>query len=219
MTKYTEEQRATAFKLYDECKSVAKVIQKLGYPGRTVLFKWLKERSKPPKTKAQRKRINNAPNHPFHPPIQTKLEILQRCFVRGENIQWVLEETGYSTSSIYRWRKQYVLEGAIALMPTKDRPRGNLEEGSPISQEELRDMKKQMLDMQMEIDILRETLKVLKKAPGVNWKNLNNKEKTTIVDALKNQYALSLLRISLIFRRVAIITKNVFLSSLINIKI
>ena len=54
-------------------------------------------------------------------------------------------------------------------MSTKDRPSGNLEEGSSISQEKLRDMRKQMLDMQMEIAILRETLKVLKKDPGVNW--------------------------------------------------
>ena len=48
-----------------------------------------------------------------------------------------------------------------------------------------------MLEMQMEIDILRETIKVIKKDPGVNRKNLNNREKTTIVDALKNRYSLS----------------------------
>lgn len=48
-----------------------------------------------------------------------------------------------------------------------------------------------MLEMQMEIDILRETIKVIKKDPGVNRKNLNNREKTTIVDALKNRYLLS----------------------------
>ncbi len=48
-----------------------------------------------------------------------------------------------------------------------------------------------MLEMQMEIDILREEIKVIKKDPGINRKNLNNREKATIVDALKNRYSLS----------------------------
>ena len=68
---------------------------------RAGLYLWLKQRNAPPKKKAERKQINNAPNHPLHPSLETKLAILHRCFIEGENVQLVSEETGYSRASIY----------------------------------------------------------------------------------------------------------------------
>jgi putative transposase len=41
--------------------------------------------------------------------------------------------------------------------------------------------------MQLEIDILKKTIDVLKKDPGVNKSPLNNREKAVIVDALKEK--------------------------------
>ena len=46
------------------------------------------------------------------------------------------------------------------------------------------------MDMQMEIDILKETINVLKKDPGVNREALSNREKAVIIDALRNKYSL-----------------------------
>lgn len=54
-------------------------------------------------------------------------------------------------------------------------------------------LKAQMMEMQLEIDILRETINIIKKDPGVNQAALTNREKTVIIDALKNSYSLSLL--------------------------
>ncbi len=48
-------------------------------------------------------------------------------------------------------------------------------------------------DMQMEIDILKETINVLKKDPGIDQKALKNREKAVIIDALKNKYSLPVL--------------------------
>ena len=47
-----------------------------------------------------------------------------------------------------------------------DDPRGHLREGISTSTDELASLKQQMQDMQMEIDILKETINVLKKDPG-----------------------------------------------------
>lgn len=127
---YSKEQRETALQLHDEFQSVTKVIQKLGYPSRQGMYKWLRGRSNPPEDKAERKRINNSKEHPLHPSVETKFAILERCFMKGENVQLVSEETGYSRTSIYRWRKLYVSQGVAALMNEKDRPRGEPEEGS-----------------------------------------------------------------------------------------
>jgi hypothetical protein len=80
----------------------------------------------------------------------------------------VSEEIGYSRASIYIWRKKYILKGATALMNVSDDPRGKLPESEPASTEEMEKLKSQMQDMQLEIDILKETLEVLKKDPGVD---------------------------------------------------
>ena len=47
-----------------------------------------------------------------------------------------------------------------------------------------------MLEMQMETDILKETINVLKKDLGIDPSALSNREKAVIIDALKIQYSL-----------------------------
>ena len=51
-------------------------------------------------------------------------------------------------------------------------------------------MKAQMQDMLLETDILKETLDVLKKDPGVDRTALKNREKVAIAGALKDKYSL-----------------------------
>ncbi len=50
-------------------------------------------------------------------------------------------------------------------MNTGDDPRGKLPKGEPVSSIEVEQLKSQMQDMQLEMDILKETLEVLKKRP------------------------------------------------------
>jgi transposase InsO family protein len=49
------------------------------------------------------------------------------------------------------------------------------------------------MEMQLEIDILKETINVLKKDPGVDQTALRNREKAVIIGALKNKYSLPVL--------------------------
>lgn len=58
------------------------------------------------------------------------------------------------------------------------------------SPEDLEAIKAQMQDVQLEIDILKETINVLKKDPGVDQTVLKNREKAVIIDALKHKYSL-----------------------------
>ena len=59
-----------------------------------------------------------------------------------------------------------------------------------ISSEEIKQLKSQMQDMQLEIDLLKETINVLKKDPDIDQSALSNKEKAVIIDVLKNKYSL-----------------------------
>lgn len=54
-----------------------------------------------------------------------------------------------------------------------------------ISSDEINQLKDQMQDMQLEIDILKETINVLKKDPDIDQSALSNREKAVIIDVLK----------------------------------
>ena len=186
---YTTEDRRRALEIYKETDSVAKTIQILEYPGRSTLFRWIHEERLPPKD-ISRYRGTNTPSHPRHPSPELKLETLKRCFELGEDIKSVSEEIGYSRSSIYTWRRKYLKKGAVSLMNPRDKPRGELVPGSVSSPRELDKLKEQVQDLQMQVDVLKETINVLKKDPCVDQTNLKNKEKVAIIDALKGKYSL-----------------------------
>lgn len=187
---FTEEKRLRAIELYRQSKSVTETIRELGYPGRETLYRWLKAQAQPPREKSRFRGINT-PEHPRHPPVKVKLAALHRCFELGEDVRLVSNEIGYSRASIYSWRRKYQQEGAVALMNRKDNPRKKLVPCRPSSSEEMGQLKAQIQDMQMEIDILKETLNILKKDPGVDRTTLRNAEKAAIIGALKNKYPLS----------------------------
>lgn len=62
-----------------------------------------------------------------------------------------------------------------------------------ISSEEVESLRKQMYELQLEVDILKETINILKKDLGVDWKNLKNREKVAVIDAMKEKYPLPIL--------------------------
>jgi len=116
--------------------------------------------------------------------------VLHRCFEHGEDVKSVSEEIGYSRASIYNWRRKYLQRGLVALMNPSDDPREELVPGTFSATEDIAELKAQVQEMQMQIDILKETINVLKKAPGIDQTALRNQEKAAIIDALKNKYSL-----------------------------
>ena len=194
---FSKYQKHQALKLYDQSKSVTKVIQCLGYPTRQALYNWIAASNVVTKQKAPRKKWNNTSEHPMHPSVEIKMEAIRRCFEHGENVQLVSEEIGYTRSSIYTWRKKYMQRGAAALMNPKDDPQGIVPEGEQASSQEVDKLRTQIQNMQLEIDILKETLDILKKDPGVDMTALKSQEKAVIIDALRNKYSLPLLLRSL----------------------
>lgn len=77
--------------------------------------------------------------------------------------------------------------------PPNERRRGKLIEGNAASSQEIDELKTKIQDMQIELDILKETINVLKKDPGINKSPLSNGEKAVIADALKTKYPLPVL--------------------------
>lgn len=186
---FTYEKKVRALQLYEQTHSVTETIRILGYPERATLYRWISEKGQPEKVRST-KRGENTPDHPRHPSVEVKLQVLHRCFEHGEDVKSVSEEIGYSRASIYNWRRKYLQRGLVALMNPSDDPREELVPGTFSATEDIAELKAQMQEMQMQIDILKETINVLKKDPGVDQTALRNQEKAAIIDALKNKYSL-----------------------------
>ena len=189
---YTEQEKERALALYDELGSIGKVINQLGYPTRQNMYTWIKNRNISFK---QRAAVDycDSPTHRRHPTLEMKLNILHRCFEIGEDIKSVSEDTGYSRASIYSWRRKYLNGGAGALMSQKKHlPRGELtaETASTVDANQDNLMAK-VKELEFENDILKETIKILKKDQGIDLLMLKNKEKTMIVDTPRSKYSLS----------------------------
>lgn len=191
---YSEEQVKKALELYHQCKSVSKTVRILGYPTRQNMYTWIKKENIPKKERKKLPLIINSKDHPRSPSLEIKLNAIKRCFELGESVKSVSEDIGYTRATIYQWRKKFLLKGKTALMNRKDNiKRGKLLEGEKVSLSELELLKEKMFSMQLEIDILKETIDVLKKDQGINLKKLTNKEKVMMIDTLKNKYSLPLL--------------------------
>ena len=76
----------------------------------------------------------------------------------------------------------------------KSIPRKPLPSDAPRPQsEEMHALQKQVQHLQFEVEVLKETIAVLKKDPGVDLTALKNREEAVIIGALRDKYALPML--------------------------
>ena len=181
---YSKEQIFTALTLYNKLQSMPKVVELLGYPSVSMLSEW---KHMYPELVTSHKR--KAPRSWVHASFDLKMHAIHRCINNGETIKSVAEDIGYSSVAVLKWVHEYTEKGNISLMNQSD-PNIPIDPKDIQSAEDIETLKAQMIEMQMEIDILKETINVLKKDPGVNQEALSNREKAVIIDALRNKYSL-----------------------------
>lgn len=199
---YTKDQIITALTLYNKLQSMPKVVELLGYPSVSMLCEWKRmypELLTPQKRKKPRKWVQ-ATN-------EFKMYAIRRCINNGETIKSIAEDIGYSSVAVWKWVHEYTEKGSVSLMKKTD-PNIPIDPKDIQSAEDIDALKARMIDMQMEIDILKETINVLKKDPGVNQEALSNREKAVIIDALKNKYSLPKLCRKLVYLAAVITTRK-----------
>ena len=166
---YTEEQEEIALKEYE----------RLRYLSKSTLYHWYERRNArlenryghaaeiPEKSDHK----YNTPDHPRHLSAEFKYEVLRRCFELGEDVEYVSREIGYSRMSIYTWQRKYLKYGMVGFMAKrKSIPRKPLPSDAPrLQSEEMQALQKQVHHLQFEVDVLKETLTVLKNGlfPGL----------------------------------------------------
>lgn len=197
---YTKEQKERALKEFERLGSVQATITLLGYPSRHTLYEWYRDmlanrqnyHGSPNKPYQVKQKYINPPNHPRYPDTNLKLEAIKRCFSLGEGVEYVSREIGYSRMSIYTWYRQYQKYGVAGLMSSKKQiKREKIDfNAESVPQSEISDLQDQIKQLQMEVDVLKEALNLLKKDPGIHVTELKNREKAVVIDAVKDKYSL-----------------------------
>lgn len=191
---YTQEEISKAIKTYKQLGLITATMIQLGYPSKQTLYNWLKNDELKSRLshqedtfiKSRKTRENYTP--------EFKLSAIKRCFENKEEIRKVSIELGISRPCLYNWRKKYLKGGVFGLMKKHEIERGPLNKSSTkianLSNKEVQALQEHIQDLQMEVDILKEVIGVLKKDPGIDRSALKNREKGVIIDALKEKYPL-----------------------------
>ena len=197
---YTKEQIEIALKEFERLGSAQATITLLGYPSHSTLYRWYEHRlankqnyhGSPEKPYSVENKYINSARHPRHPDTNLKLEAIKRCFSLGEGVEYVSRDIGYSRMSIYKWYRQYKKYGVAGLMSSKKQiKRENIDfNAESVTVQDISELQDQIKQLQMEVDVLKEALNLLKKDPGINVTELKNREKAVVIDAMKNKYPL-----------------------------
>ena len=174
--------------IYDTTHSFKETIRLTGYPSRETLRLWLRQRqqgSLPPASRGSKRATR--PRHSNVTP-EERIRACVRSFGDRNAIRAVAKELGVDRSSLYTWIRKYQ-EGSLPMKKKKSK-RAPQSEVVSNKDQEIRDLQEALYESQMEADILRETIKILKKDPGVDPSQLKNSERAAIIDALKGIYPL-----------------------------
>ena len=197
--KYTKEQINTALEYYFlNGRNKAAAIKALGYPRScSTLHHWLQIYT-PERYMIKRSSVSKSKK------IYTKQErttAVKALLTREGSAQETALQYQVRRATLYKWAQQIT----VSAIPMKKKiPQDiSLNELQNKYQElfkEYEQLQKDVYRLRMEKDILEKAGEILKKAEGINPQNLSNRDKTLVIDALKDKYRikdlLSLLKFS-----------------------
>ncbi|HJG30375.1 MAG TPA: helix-turn-helix domain-containing protein [Collinsella ihuae] len=176
---FAPEKREAALELYDRLGSVRAVVAELGYPSVRCLYGWIARRDGAGRARPRAVRCS----------AQEKAAAARRV-LSGERCADVAADVGVSAATVLNWRRAYVEEGVGALMTGDDvrRPGPRADAGS--LPDDAGELKRMVLELQLENDLMRQVVELLKKDPGVDPARLSNREKAQVIDAMRGTYSL-----------------------------
>lgn len=181
MRHFTQSEKQEAIDLYfDEKLTLEQVVERLGYPTRQSLSNWLKCDS----------RYGTTFKHGYYP-LEIKRAAVEMYSAGGIRADDVARNLGIKSGvSVITWNRNVELFGYDGLIP-KVRSAAMPIPKTPEVPEDPEELKRRCEDLELDNAILRQTIEVLKKDPGVDPGDLSCKEKTLVIDALKQIYPTS----------------------------
>ncbi|WP_284948320.1 IS3 family transposase [Acidisoma cladoniae] len=181
--KYSQAEKEAAVEHYlthDRC--IAATMRALGYPGRGSLTTWVREA-----LPEARKPIVGRSGRPSYPEAFKQAGVIGLCS-RQESARAVVGKLGVCRPTLYNWKNQLLGPEAPASMNRNNNspPAPELAE----LQRQLELLQRDIRHLQLERDLLKKANEIVKKGLGVDLQLLTNREKTLLIDALKELYTL-----------------------------
>ena len=186
---YSEEQVHAAVSFYVEHgKSLSRTVEVLGYPCRAKTLKgWIEKLS--PEELVRRDYGDTQKRYR----TEDVTKALCSSQVRGEaSVEEIAKEYGVSRGSVYHMETKLRNNGYYSSMEKecKDLPhdkKGLTEEVERLLKQ-IEDLNRDVHRLRMEKDILEMAAKIIKKDEGISLESLTNREKATVIDALRKKY-------------------------------
>ena len=177
---YSQDKQQIAVNHYlEHGRNLARTIRALGYPNRGTLRMWC-DAAHPVERRPKAHVIQFSPE-------QKKDAVVALCSRRCGASE-VAEAHGVTRAALYKWKHELLGKEDVYAMPDKDSK--DLPDDRDQLLAEVETLKRQIRRLKLEKDILEGTAALLKKDPGVDPARLTNREKATLVDALKTQHPL-----------------------------
>ena len=181
--KFSVEQKSIAIEHYmNHGRCFSATLKALGYPSRGTLTAWVHERY--PET---RKRVVGKAVKPASSLASKRVAVYELCTREG-SAQEVAQRLDVDRVTLYNWKNQLLGRKAPAHMKSdKHTPAGT---DRTELERQVESLRRDIRNLQLEHDLLKKANEILKKGLGVSLKLLSNREKTALVDALREEYEL-----------------------------
>jgi len=181
--KFSQAQKQAAVQHYvthDRC--IAATMRALGYPSRGTLTAWLREA-----LPESRKAVVGSVGRRRYPETLKQAGVMELC-TRQESAQAVAEKLGVCRPTLYNWKNQLLGREAPASMKHSNQSPPAPEQAE--LERQLESLRREVRQLQLERDLLNKANELLKKGLGVDLQLLTNREKTLLIDALREHYGL-----------------------------
>ncbi|EBS5765058.1 IS3 family transposase [Salmonella enterica subsp. enterica serovar Enteritidis] len=207
--RYSAEQKWTAVEHYlNHGSCLAFTSKTLGYPCSDVLARWVNDLH-PDRRRIFISKINQ--NAPFESEVKHQA-VIALC-TRNVSAREISQNIGVNRTVLYKWKDEIIGDEAYQNM-RKHRELSPSEERDALLEEVAR-LNQEIRRQQMELDILKKAEEIIKKDLGISAGALTNREKTQVVDALRNTYSLTelfsslqLARSSYFYHRASLCTED-----------
>ncbi|QYD67993.1 IS3 family transposase [Paraburkholderia edwinii] len=182
--RYSAEQKQTAvdhFLSHDRC--AAATLKALGYPCRGTFAKWIEELC----PEIGKRMVGRVAGSVPKSREARQAAVIDLC-TRDESASVVAQRAGVSRPLLYNWKNQLLGREAPASMRRQKKPAPNLEIAE--LEQQVESLRRDIRKLELERDILKKANELVKKGMGIDPQLLSNREKTMLVDALKQTYPL-----------------------------
>lgn len=182
--KYLAEQKKTAVDHYlNHGRCVAATLRALGYPNRGTLSAWIGELY----PDIGKRIVGRATGSVLKSPEAKQAAVIELCTREG-SARVVAEKARVSRPTLYNWKNQLLGCEVPASMKRQKKPPPERECAE--LEQQVESLRRDIRQLQLGHDILKKANELIKKEMGVDPQLLSNREKTMLVDALKQTYAL-----------------------------